>query len=178
MKLVVDTSTIIHLLATAGAVQERKHARQHVTKVIAESGTIIVPTAVIAELHYNGLAGSKYLEQFGTLASGSLRVVSLNQTAADIAGSMRADALKRHRDEKKDVRGAILYDALIAATAVQQKAAVVLTANSRDYRALFKVVGAAIEIRDSRQAPTGQAELFEGEGGRPKARKPTQPKPK
>jgi predicted nucleic acid-binding protein len=174
MKLVaVDTSTIVWLLAPKGDATIRKHNRMHVENVISGGGTLLIPSVVIAELHRDNAVGSRHLEQFGAIAAGSLRVAPFTLAASDVAGRMRTQALERHRRPTgipcphcgkdtliKDSRGAITYDALIAATSVVRKVTSILTANPRDYRALLESVGAKIGIVDTREPPKGQHDLF------------------
>lgn len=150
--VIVDTCAVIYLLTGKGAVFDATKA--HVEKVVEEKRQLIIPSVVVAELRFRGRDGSKYVEDFAALAKGSLRVVTLSQAAGDVAGRMREQALAAHRGAAESVRGAVTYDALIAATAVQEKACAVLTGD-RAYGPLFAIGDMKVDVRDVREMPAG-----------------------
>jgi len=168
--VVLDTSTIIALIGTKGADDVRRFTREHVVAALKEKSRFVVPTPVVAELHYGGALGSEEVERLIKALGAGARIVGVNRAAANAAGQMRADAIARHRKEHADVRGAVIYDALIAGVAVQQNAAAIFTANRRDFESQLRVIDSKIDVVDTSRPPKGQAELFEGEGptGKPK----------
>lgn len=166
---VVDSCAIIFLLAREDAVH--KNTRRHLEQLLGDGFRFVVPAVVVAELRHGGLDGSKHVEKFAAAAKGALRVVSLTQQAADVAGLLREKALAKRRETNPEaVRGTIPYDALILGTAITEKASVILTGD-RDYRALLDVADARLDVRNAREPPKGQAPLLDVGPGAPKSSK-------
>lgn len=117
----------------------------------------MVPTPVIAELGRDG-PGSIVYKEFARAIRNRLRTAPLTVSAADVAGTMRAMALRQRASGHE--RGAVLYDALIAAIAHDLKARWLITANPGDMLRCLKAVHSTVEIIDTTTVPRkGQLHL-------------------
>jgi predicted nucleic acid-binding protein len=160
---VVDTSVII-LSAAPTRPNDPTHIKslRELTEIAVEStikhgAKLVVPTPVIAELGRDG-PGSVVYKAFVKAIRGRIRTAPLTVSAADVAGAMRRSALRQRADGQE--RGAVLYDALIAALAHDIEARWLITANPRDMKRCLAAVQSAVEIIDTTVIPDkGQLHL-------------------
>lgn len=117
-----------------------------------EGAVWVVPTPVVAELSSGGPADA-LLEIAKAL--GGVRVQSLDEEAARVAGQIAAATL-RNRTSRAGERGAVKYDALIFAIAHQMGARWLLTGNRRDYEPYARAISSTVEIIRATDAPPGQ----------------------
>lgn len=160
---VVDTSVIILSAAPTGPT-EPQHIRtlRELTEIAVETtikqgAKLVVPTPVIAELGRDG-PGSLVYKAFVAAIRGRIRTAPLTVSAADVAGAMRISALRQRANGQE--RGAVLYDALIAAIAHDIGARWLITANPRDMKRCLDTVQSSVRILDTTDIPDkGQLHL-------------------
>lgn len=160
---VVDTSVII-LVTFVGRNEDdddrkrRQRAERVLADLIRNRVKLVIPTPVIAELCRNG-KGSRQIAALVQQLKRSVKTCALSGDAADIAGQMRKTALEKRALGSE--RGAISYDALIAATAHHIGAKWLITVNPRDYATCFAAVGSTVQVVNTDALPgSGQLDLF------------------
>lgn len=160
---VVDTSVIILSAAPSGPKEppQIKYLRDltqiAVDTTIKQGAKLVVPTPVIAELGRDQ-PGTLVYQAFVRAIRECVRTAPLTVSAADVAGTMRISAL-RQRSQGQE-RGAILYDALIAAIAHDIGARWLITANPRDMKRCLDAVQSSVKILDTTTIPDkGQLHL-------------------
>jgi predicted nucleic acid-binding protein len=160
---VVDTNIVI-LTAVPPGPHEAESTRKlrDLTEIAVEQmmkagAKLVIPTPVIAELGRDG-PGSVVYKEFAQAIRSRIRTAPLTVSAADVAGTMRAAALRQRTSGHE--RGAVLYDALIAAIAHDLNARWLITANPGDMRRCLETVGSTVEIIDTTVIPAkGQLHL-------------------
>jgi predicted nucleic acid-binding protein len=169
---VVDTSVIILVAVPPGqneaqsTTQLRELTEIAVEQIIKQGAKLVVPTPVIAELGRDG-PGSVVYKEFVRAIRGRIRTAPLTMNAADVAGTMRTAALRQRADGRE--RGAVLYDALIAAIAHDLGARWLITANPGDMRKCLEAVNSSVEIVDTTHVPAkGQLHLAHRNARTPK----------
>ena len=160
---VVDTSVVILLTAPPAPKEPKaiKNLRElteaAVERVIKEGAKLVVPTPVIAELGREG-PGSEVYRDFVMGIRGRTRTAPLTVSAADVAGTMRMAALRQRENGQE--RGAVVYDALIAAIAHDIGAKWLITANPRDMKKCLLAVNSPVALVDTTEVPAkGQLSL-------------------
>ena len=160
---VVDTSIIILVVVPPGPNEAKSTTNLRdltevaVEQVVKQGAKLVVPTPVIAELGRDG-PGSIVYKEFVRAIRGHIRTAPLTVNAADVAGTMRTAALRQRGTGHE--RGAVLYDALIAAIAHDLDAQWLITANPGDMRKCLDAVTSSVEIMDTTSVPSkGQLHL-------------------
>lgn len=160
---VVDTVALVLLLETKSGADtparvQRREANALTFAKLRKLGTrFVIPTPVIAELCRDG-SGLDLVREKVTKRLLTLRTEPLDARAADIAGQMRREVLKTREGRE---RGAVNYDALIAAIAHRISARWLLTANPDDMRRCLSTVTSAVEVLDTTGLPAhGQLDLL------------------
>ena len=157
----VDSDILIWLLDTTSSADARRK-RAYVELTMERLNRLqvrwIVRAPVIAEL-YRGGPGLLRLRDVALRYLKAVRVEALDARAADLAGQISAQTLRARRGRE---RGAVKFDALIAAIAHHVGARWLLTANVDDMRSHLKVIGSGIEVVNATEPPaSGQQELVE-----------------
>jgi len=117
-----------------------------------------VPTPVIAELCIYGDKGSEVVRKKLMKHMRRVKTEPLDTSAADIAGAMTLAALAGRAPA--DSRGAVRYDALIAAIAHSVGARWLVTDNRKDMQKCLDAVGSSVElVVTSAIPPKGQLHL-------------------
>ena len=130
---VVDTNLLIILLDstnTQTANNRRTHCELTIERLEKLGARFIVPTPVVAEMCRVG-RGSDAIRQVVRTLLTTLRIEVLDEDAADIAGEISRTRLQNRAGRE---RGAVKYDALIAAIAARLGARWLVTTNPDDMR--------------------------------------------
>jgi predicted nucleic acid-binding protein len=180
---VVDTSVLVLLLSTPGpneseAVRIRRERSEVTLAELRKQGAVfVVPTPVVAELGRYG-KGSEVLRKKLVRQLKRSKVQALNVDAADIAGQMSDKALAARTEGEE--RGAVKYDALIAAVAHDIGARWLVTDNRKDMQRCLDAVQSPVELIVTSAIPKkGQLHLVhaqpatpDGDAAKPRAAKP------
>jgi len=132
---VIDTSVIVLLLSTPGPTEtekvrlRRERAEVALAALRSDGARFIVPTPVVAELYRNG-KGSEVVRKKLVKHLKRTKLEALTYSAADVAGEMSKKALEERGPDNE--RGAVKYDALIAAIAHDIGARWLVTDNRKD----------------------------------------------
>lgn len=160
---IVDTVALVLLVETPEPGEpsdrpRRREANRLTFSKLQRLGTrFIIPTPVIAELCKEG-SGLALIRDKVVSRLQSIRTEPLDAMAADIAGAMRRSTLS---DRQGRERGAVSYDALIAAIAHRIGAKWLLTANPDDMKRCLAAVSSPVEVLDTTGIPThGQLDLL------------------
>jgi predicted nucleic acid-binding protein len=158
----IDTDVLITLLDTTSKPEAKKrkgYVELTIETLEKQGARWVVPSPVIAELCRNQ-AGSAELREIVRIALRRLRVEVLDEDAADIAGQIARLRLQSRKPD--DVRGAIKYDALIAAIAHKIGARWLLTANRRHMTAALASIASNVQVVVATEPPaTGQQVMLE-----------------
>ncbi len=154
---IVDTGPIVLLLETVDPPNEpdrprRRAVNEQMLFDYGKRATLTVPTPVIAELGRDGSGLEVVREQMARRLA-RVRTEPLSARAADIAGEMRRHILS-DRDPTRE-RGAITYDALIAAIAHVVDARWLLTTNGSHMRSCLEAVQSRVEVIVTDSVPRG-----------------------
>lgn len=161
---VLDSSTLILLLTEKADESpeeiEQERRRQLVKERIREMQPRFrwaIPAVVVAELGRD-LPADMAVRSVGAVL-GRFRVLPLTYSGACLASRISTKALKDRRAGSE--RGAIKYDALICATAIDYGADCIVTENPRDFAKHVAELGASLEIVIPSAVPaTGQLHLL------------------
>ena len=141
----VDTSAILWLLDNSEKNEEKRALTELAFDNLAKaSARYVVPAPVLAELCRDGL-GSEVYKGFIVPSLKRVRVEVLGKAIADVAGQMRRVALKSAGDRP---RGAVSYDALIAATAHVLEADYLITGDPVDMKRCLDVINSPVRLLD------------------------------
>lgn len=146
---VVDTSVLVLLLSTPGPKESehvrirRERAEITLTSLRKQGAAFVVPTPVVAELSRHG-KGSEVLRKKLVRQLKRSKVQALDCDAADIAGQMSEKVLIARAAGEE--RGAIKYDALIAAVAHDIGAKWLVTDNRKDMQRCLDAVESEVEL--------------------------------
>lgn len=153
---VLDTNVFFDLLDTTGtpaAEQRRGFAELTIERLKNENVRFVVPSPVIAELAGEG-PGSDVVREVARTLIGKLRIEVLDEDAADEAGAMSRVLLKQREGRE---RGAIKYDALIAAIAHNIGAKYLVTSNVDDLSKCLRAINSTVQVIMATAPPqTGQ----------------------
>ena len=156
---VVDTGPLVLLLENVDDPSHeasrplRRAQNEETLHDYAKRARLVVPTPVIAELGREGSGLGKLRDQVVRRLA-HVRTEPLTATAADIAGKMRQAVLAQRGKDRE--RGAISYDALIAAIAHVTGARWLLTANAKHMQTCLNVVKSTVEVVDTTESPKGK----------------------
>ena len=148
---IVDTSVIILLVAPRSDTETEdtklKRARTELAmESLAKQGAkFVIPTPVIAELCKFG-PGTAMYDKLASHLKRRVRTETLSVSAADVAGAMRKVALDQKPPDA--IRGAVVYDALIAGIAHDMGARWLVTINPTDMQRCLRVVNSTVEVVD------------------------------
>jgi predicted nucleic acid-binding protein len=152
----VDTNILITLLDNTNdpdIEQEKTYIELTLERLTKQGARWIVPAPVVAELCKDG-PGSEQIREVMRLALRTLRIEVLDEDAADIAGQMSRMTLKARNGRE---RGAVKYDALIAAIAHKIGARWLLTSNADDMRTALGAIKSTVQVVIATDPPeTGQ----------------------
>jgi predicted nucleic acid-binding protein len=158
----IDSDVLIWLLDNTNKPEAKKrkaYIELTIERLTQQNTRWVIPAPVVAELCRDGL-GSEQLREVAKIALRRLRVEVLDKDAADVAGQIAIMALRARRPGQE--RGAVKYDALIAAIAHKIGARWLLTANERDMRAHLQAIKSPVEVVIATQPPsTGQTVMLE-----------------
>ena len=152
---VVDTGPIVLLLENVPGDAERirrRMANEQNLLEFAKRARLVVPTPVIAELGRDG-SGLAVVRDSFVRRLARVRTEPLTLEAADIASQMRQHMLSiRSRGEE---RGAVTYDALIAAIAHAIGARWLLTTNRSHMQTCLIAVQSTVAVVETTELPRG-----------------------
>jgi predicted nucleic acid-binding protein len=158
----IDSDVLIWLLDTSTtptAARCRGYIELTIERMDKQNARWVVPAPVVAELCREG-PGSGQLREITRIALRRLRVEVLDLGAADVAGQIMRMALRARAPGRE--RGAVKFDALIAAIAHKIGARWLLTANGRDMRAHLSAIDSTVEVVVATEPPsTGQTVMLE-----------------
>jgi len=147
---VVDTCVIVLLLTKsspneAESVRTRRELAEVAINDLRKDGArFVVPTPVIAELCSTGSSGADVVRKRVTKHLRRVKTLPLDVASADVAGQMMKNALASRAPG--EARGAVRYDALIAAIAHSNGARWLVTDNRKDMAKCLGAVNSTVEL--------------------------------